>query len=90
MGWTALAIRSAFFTICSGALIPFELLPWGLGAVFRVLPFGSLAHSPLSIYVGGTDPLMVLLGQAAWNLALWPVCFLAFRRGEERMVAYGG
>ena len=89
-GWMALAVRSAFFTLFSGALIPFELLPWGIGGIFRLLPFGSLASAPLTLYTGMADPLPTLLLQLIWNLLLWPVALTIFRHSEERMVAYGG
>jgi ABC-2 type transport system permease protein len=89
-GWMALAIRNAFLTLFSGALIPFGLLPWGLGNIFRLLPFGSLASAPLTLYAAMADPLPTLLLQLMWNLLLWPVALAVFRHSEERMVAYGG
>lgn len=89
-GWMALYLRNAFFTLFSGALIPFRLLPWGLGAVLELLPFGSLASAPLSVFTGMADPVRTLLLQAAWNVVLWPFALWLWHRSEERMVAYGG
>ena len=89
-GWMALAIRSAFFTLFSGALIPFDLLPWGIGGIFRLLPFGSLASAPLTLYTGMAEPLKTLLVQLIWNILLWPIALAVFRHSEERMVSYGG
>jgi len=89
-GWMALMIRNAFFTLFSGALIPFRLLPWGLGGVFELLPFGSLANAPLSLFIGSGDPARPLLLQLAWNLVLWPFALWFWHHSEERMVAYGG
>lgn len=89
-GWMALYIRNAFFTLFSGALIPFRLLPWGLGNVLELLPFGSLASAPLTMFTGMGDPLRTLLLQAGWNIVLWPFALWVWRRSEERMVAYGG
>jgi ABC-2 type transport system permease protein len=89
-GWMALYIRNAFFTLFSGALIPFALLPWGLGAVLELLPFGSLASAPLTMFTGMADPLRTLLLQAGWNVVLWPLALWVWRRSVERMVAYGG
>ena len=89
-GWMALIIRNAFFTLFSGALIPFRLLPWGLGDIFRLLPFGSLANAPLALYTGMGDPGPMILLQCFWNLVLWPVAIMVYRHSEERTVAYGG
>jgi len=89
-GWMALYIRNAFFTLFSGSLIPFDLLPWGMGSVFRLLPFGSLASAPLTLFTGMSEPLPTLLLQVFWNTILWPIAWLVFHKSEEKMVAYGG
>ncbi len=88
--WLAYVIRNAVTALFSGAIIPFALLPWGLGRLFQLLPFGSLAGAPLAMYVGLADPATVLPLQALWNLALWPLAFYAFQKSRERMVSYGG
>lgn len=88
--WTIYSLRMTVTTFLSGAVIPFALLPWGLGAAFELLPFGSLAAAPLSLYVGlGEGPRTVLL-QLFWNAALWPPALRMMRRARERMVSYGG
>lgn len=89
-GWMALYIRNAFFTLFSGALIPFRLLPWGLGNLLELLPFGSLASAPLTMFTGMGNPVETLLLQGGWNLLLWPFALWLWHRSEERMVAYGG
>ncbi len=89
-GWMALYIRNAFFTLFSGSLIPFDLLPWGIGSFFRLLPFGSLASAPLTLFTGMSAPLPTLLLQVFWNIVLWPIAWIVFRKSEEKMVAYGG
>lgn len=88
--WAALQVREAVFALLSGAFLPFALLPEGVGKVFSLLPFGSIASAPLSLYVGLGDPGRLLLLQAGWNLLLWPAALWAFHRSEERMVSYGG
>ncbi len=88
--YTAYSIRQAVTKLFSGALIPFALLPWGLGNVFELLPFGSVASAPLLIFVGADDPARLILLQAAWNVVLWPVTLIVFKGSEERMVSYGG
>lgn len=88
--YTAYSIRQAITKFFSGALIPFALLPWGIGGLLELLPFGSVASAPLLIFVG-SDRVWGLLGlQLFWNLVMWPVALWSFRRSEERMVSYGG
>ncbi len=88
--WAATQIREAVFAILSGALIPFSLMPPALGRVLALLPMGSIAHAPLSLYVGQGDTLPLLLLQAGWNLVLWPLALYTFKKSEERMISYGG
>lgn len=88
--WMAHTLRHAVTLLLSGAVIPFDLLPRGLGGVFRLLPFGSLAAAPLSIFVGSSLPFECIPLQIFWNLALWPAAVFAFAASRERMVSYGG
>jgi ABC-2 type transport system permease protein len=88
--WMAYVIRGAIADLFSGLLIPFALLPWGIGAVLQLLPFGSVAGAPLSIYIGAENPWQMLALQTFWNAVLWPLALLAFRKSSESMVSYGG
>jgi len=71
-------------------VIPFDLLPWGMGGIFRLLPFGSLAAAPLVVFVGQAEFADVFPLQIIWNLILWPLAALAFSGSREKMVSYGG
>lgn len=88
--WLAHTIRNAIVNVFSGAVIPFALLPWGIGDVLSLLPFGSVAGAPLSIYAGLGNAARMLALQALWNLALWPLAVLAFHRSSEKVVSFGG
>jgi ABC-2 type transport system permease protein len=88
--WCAYVIRSAIHTLLSGALIPFDLLPWGMGNLFKLLPYGSLAGAPLALFIGRGDPLPLIGLQIFWNLILWSLAALVFRKTQETMVSYGG
>lgn len=88
--WAATQVREAVYELLSGAVIPFALMPAPVGRVFALLPFGSIANAPLSLYIGGASPLPTLALQAAWNLILWPAALFVFKRSQERMVSYGG
>lgn len=88
--WLVHVIRMALTGLFSGALIPFALLPWGLGDVLTALPLGSLAGAPLSLYAGLARPQDVLPTQLLWNLLLWPLALWLLAKSRERMVAFGG
>ena len=88
--WIAYTIRRAAFSLLAGNVIPFAVLPWGLGNVLSLLPFGSLGGAALSVYSGTASPLQILPVQLLWNLILWPVTILIFRKSQERMVSHGG
>lgn len=88
--YAAYSIRQAITKLFSGAVIPFALLPWGVGNILERLPFASLASAPLLIFVGFGDPGALIGDQLFWNIVLWPLALFAFRRSQERMVSYGG
>ena len=88
--WMAYSLRYAMTSLLSGAVIPFALLPWGLGGVFELLPFGSMAAAPLAVFIGALSPARAIPLQLFWNLTLWPLAVLAFRGNRERLVSYGG
>ncbi len=88
--WLTTVIRMAMMTLLSGSLIPFDLLPFGLGSLFRLLPFAGLASSPLVLFIGAQSAMQVIPLQIMWNLILWPLAFLAFNKSLEGMVSYGG
>lgn len=88
--WCVHCLREALTALLTGALIPFAVLPWGLGEVLQLLPFGMLAGAPLAIYTGLEAPGLLIGAQIFWNLVLWPLAILGFRASRERMVSYGG
>ncbi|MGI6344239.1 MAG: ABC-2 family transporter protein [Bacillota bacterium] len=88
--YTAYSIRQAVIKLFSGALIPFALLPEGLGRIFELLPFGSVASAPLLILCGSSEVARLLSLQLLWNAILWPLALIMLRHSQERMVSYGG
>jgi ABC-2 type transport system permease protein len=53
-------------------------------------PFGSLGGATLSLYVGTTEPLQIIPVQLFWNVVLWGIAILWFRKSREDMVSFGG
>ncbi|MDD3242510.1 MAG: ABC-2 family transporter protein [Eubacteriales bacterium] len=90
MSWMVESLRRALTALFTGALIPFAVLPFGIGKVLEWMPLGSLAGAPLAIATGLSTPQALLPVQLLWNALLWPVAVWWFRRCQERMVSYGG
>jgi ABC-2 type transport system permease protein len=90
MAWLSYSIQLAIISLFSGTIIPFRLLPFGLTRVFEYQPFGSLGGAPLSLFVGTTEPFRIISIQVFWNIVLWVVAVIWFRKSKERQVSYGG
>ena len=88
--WLVGRFRMAVVSIFSGTVIPISLLPFGLVDIMRVQPFASLGGAPLSVFVGAADVWETVGLQVLWNLLLWPLALMAFRKSREGMVSYGG
>lgn len=88
--YTAYVIRQAVINLFTGAVIPFALMPWGMGRVLELLPFGSVASAPLLVMVGADNVFRLIALQLVWNLILWPLALYAYNSSQERMVSYGG
>jgi ABC-2 type transport system permease protein len=77
----------------SGGLIPLWFLPPWARRIAELLPFQSLAHLPLSIYIGkieGAAIWIALLKQAAWVVVLSALAWLIWRAAERKIIVQGG
>ena len=88
--WTVHCLREALTALFTGSLIPFAILPWGIGEFLQLSPFGTLAGAPLAIYTGLSEPGLLIVTQVIWNVILWPLAVYCFKASGERMVSYGG
>ena len=88
--WLVETIRRGVTALLSGAVIPFALLPWGIGDVLALSPFASVAGASLSLFSGLESAKDVLPLQIFWNVVLWPLAVLLYEKGRERMVSHGG
>lgn len=75
--------------VLGGMLIPLEVLPDGLLAVCRVLPFQAMSYAPARLASGHVEPWL-LAEQAAWLVALVGLALAVFRAGERRLQVVGG
>ncbi len=90
MSWLIDRIRAAIVALFSGTVIPIRLLPLGIGEAMKYQPFACLGGAPLTLLTGAANPYDVLALQAVWNLLLWPLALLIFKKSQEGMVSYGG
>lgn len=90
MNWLIGRIRAAVVSLLSGTVIPIRLLPFGMDEIMKYQPFAALGGAPLSIFVGSADVTEVIMLQTIWNLILWPLALVVFRKSQEGMVSYGG
>ena len=90
MNWLIGRMRMAIVAVLSGTVIPIRLLPFGLAEVMKYQPFASLGGAPLTIFVGAANIPETLILQVAWNIIIWPVAILVWKKSQEGMVSYGG
>lgn len=90
LSWLSHSIKMAIMTLFSGTVIPFKILPFELTKAFEYQPFGSLGGAPLSLFTGISDPVRIIPVQIFWNITLWTVAVVWFRKSKERQVSYGG
>ena len=90
MNWLIGRMRMAITAVFSGTVIPIKLLPFGMDEVMKYQPFASLGGAALSIFAGAADAWETIALQIIWNLILWPVALLVWKKSQEGMVSYGG
>ena len=90
MSWLIDRMRMAISTVLSGTIIPIKLLPFGLSEIMKYQPLASLGGAPLTIFTGAADVPETIALQIAWNLVLWPLALIIWKKSQEGMVSYGG
>lgn len=88
--WAVFQIRMALFSLFSGALIPFHIMPDSLAKILSILPFSTIASAPLNIYFGLENPAYMLGKQVFWGLILIFCATVVHKHSQERMVSFGG
>jgi ABC-2 type transport system permease protein len=74
--------------LLGGMLLPLELMPDGLAAVARALPFSAMAYAPARLLSGHFEPWLLLV-QAGWLAVLGGAALAIFALGERRLEAVG-
>ncbi len=75
--------------ILGGMLLPIEVLPDGLEAVARLLPFVAMAYAPARLASGHFEPWLLAL-QLGWIVIAAIGATWLYRRGEQRIMRVGG
>lgn len=88
--WFVESVRSAFIALVSGAVIPLQFMPWGVGEALKWLPFAATTAAPLEVYLGGREPMQLLLSQALWAGAGVAALMVAWRLTSTKLMAAGG
>jgi len=85
-----LVVTTMFF---GGVILPINTFPHWLEVVARALPFASMVHLPVEVYLGrhpGADAVAVLATQAAWAVVLLGLGRLVLARATRKVVIQGG
>lgn len=75
--------------IVGGMLLPLEVLPGGLEALARLLPFMAMAYVPARLASGHLEPALLLV-QVGWFAVLGAAATAVFAAGERRLQVVGG
>jgi ABC-2 type transport system permease protein len=91
--WGLGYVKIAVLDILAGTIIPLNLLPDWLQAIAAILPFRSMAYTPLAIYLGeieGSAIWMSILSQVAWGVGLVLLTRLIWLKARRRIEIQGG
>ena len=80
-------------TLLSGSFIPLWFFPPRARDALALLPFASIYHAPLSLYIGrlrGTEALRTILVQLAWVLVLLAGGRLLWAKARRLRMTNGG
>ncbi|MFC4030773.1 ABC transporter permease [Streptomyces polygonati] len=92
--WGIRYVKGSVVAFFSGQVVPIALMPAGLAAVARALPFQSMVGAPARLFLGQyddrRDALWILGQQALWAVALLALSALLWRRAVGRLEVLGG
>lgn len=84
------ALSLAVVNLFSGMLLPLAFFPQWFELLANILPFRAMVMSPVQAYLGQGNVAILLLGQAAWFLALALGGLGLLRLATKRVVIQGG
>src|SRR3954463_4411503 len=90
---TIVFIVYSFEYFLGGQMFPIDIMPAGVQAVMKWLPFYYELFCPVAIFLGrlkGPDLVQALAIQTGWLLLTWSVAELIWKRGLGHYQAVGG
>uniref|UniRef100_A0A7C3IJK3 Antibiotic ABC transporter permease n=1 Tax=Gracilinema caldarium TaxID=215591 RepID=A0A7C3IJK3_9SPIR len=91
--WGINMLKFGVLNFLSGGMVPLGLLPMAIQRALTVLPFASMRYTPVMIYTGKYQGLMILsaLGtQILWVLLLYGLSSLIWKLTERHLTIQGG
>jgi ABC-2 type transport system permease protein len=90
---TIVFIVYSFEYFLGGQMFPVDMMPAGVQAALRWLPFYYELFCPIAIFMErlrGPEMVLALAIQAGWVLLMWGAAHLMWRRGLGHYQAVGG
>ncbi len=84
------ALSIAVVNLFSGMLLPLAFFPYWFEILANILPFRAIVMSPVQAYLGQGNVAIILLGQAAWFVALVVGGVALLNLATKRVVVQGG
>jgi len=91
--WGLKLSREVITDIMSGAIIPLYFFPDWFANIAKLLPFQTVFHIPLSIYLGkiaGIDIFYSLIQQLVWLAILGFLSYFVWKIAERKVIVHGG
>ncbi|MCA1951024.1 MAG: ABC-2 family transporter protein [Treponema sp.] len=91
--WGINMLKFGILNFLSGGMIPLGFLPQTVQRVLAFLPFGSMRYTPVMIYTGKYQGLMILSAMATqifWAALLYGLSALIWRLTERHLTVQGG
>jgi ABC-2 type transport system permease protein len=91
--WGIIAVTESVYFLLGGAIVPLNLLPYGLGNIFMLFPMQLALYTPAATLLG-----LLTIGQitqslavgAAWTAVLLLISFVVWRKVSVNMTSVGG
>ncbi len=91
--WGIRLSRIIIISIFSGSLLPLVMFPDWLAQIANMLPFITMFHIPVSIYLGsltGAQIFSSLLLQLLWLGLFTSIAIIIWKRAEKKVFVQGG
>jgi ABC-2 type transport system permease protein len=91
--WGLKLSREVIMDIMSGALIPLYFFPTWFFNIAVLLPFQTIFHIPLSIYLGkitGINIFYSISQQIIWLMILGSLTYFIWKKAEKKVIVHGG